>query len=212
MATLEHEHTLVGPAAARPADPHVFVSATGRRARLLRTVGIGAGVAALAWLAALAFALLGVGRLPGLIPGTKTLRPDPAAVRTPRAHAAVASPQREMPAAAQALRARRAMATTPPARTALATPPARTAVATTPRATGRVPTKAAAAPATVLVTPMAPATAPTKGWAKRGWTTPPGQVTPARQTPRGNGNGRDGAPGQSTTPPSASASHALTKG
>jgi hypothetical protein len=182
MATFEQEQPFVGRPLARPDDPHVFVSATGHRARLVRAVGIGAGVAALAWLTALGFALLGVGSLPGLVPGAKATRHGPTAVRT--THVVPAAPRLQV------------------TRSAVWAPSSRSATRE----------RHGAAPVTARAPASAPptTTAPTQGWAKHGWTAPPGQVQHAPTTPPGNGNGhgRDTAPGQSATPPGRSGSHA----
>jgi hypothetical protein len=189
MATLWNEQRLPGRAVARPSDPHVFFSVTGRRARLLQAAGVAVGLAALAWLAALGFALLGVGKLPGLVTGTKTPRPDPAAVRTPQARPAVS-----------ALRAGAEVNTSQ----------SRPAPATTHRPAVQVSTTPAAAPTTAPAAP--PVTAPTQGWAKHGSTAPPGQAKRTQQPSPGNGHGRDTAPGQSATPPGHSGSHTSAKG
>src|SRR5437660_10619550 len=69
MATVEYGNGTTRGPIERAGDPHVFAAATGRRAGVLRAVGIVAGVLALAWLAALALSLLGARTLPGLLPG-----------------------------------------------------------------------------------------------------------------------------------------------
>ena len=178
MATFEYGNL-------RTRDPHVFAAATGRRAGVLRAVGIIAGVLALAWLAALALSLLGAGTLPGLLPGAahrgvpRRLQ-SPAAVRKAPAPVTQEKPVR------------------PVART---THPATAAAS-------NVSSSHSAPVVTAPVTP-APAAAPQappsreQGWARRSCSAPPGQ------TRRGTGNGKKQA--DPKTPPAQSGSHVPPK-
>jgi hypothetical protein len=176
MATLEHELTRGGQA--RPRDHHVFVSADGRRRRALRAAGLVAGALALTWLVALGLALAGSTRLPGLPV------PDEKAVAAPHASAQLtqtAAPLRSLvrahvtparPATARRLQPRRAAPPPRPARPVLAIPPA-----------------TRAAPDTTSTS--SPAATPTQGWARRGWTAPPGRTRPIEPAPRGVGRSTD---------------------
>ncbi len=155
MATLEHEQVLCGRAA------HVFAAATGRRARVLRMTGIAAGVLAVGWLAALGLALFGAGAFPGALPGIKTHGPASAPshpVRSTPVRGAARVPG--FPAAGASSGIRRA-------------PPARTTAVSARRPVAPVAAAAPAAPAQ--------ASAPSgQGWARRGWTAPPGQTRRGR--------------------------------
>lgn len=192
MATLEHE--LTGQAIAPASDPHVFAAATGRRAGVLRVVGLAAGVLALAWLAALALSLLGAGSLPGLLPEA--------------AHG-VLSQRHESPPSG-----RPTPAPAPARQQQLVRPAAR--VVRSAAATTATAEKASASHSHAVVTaPVTPApAAPTpaqgsrgQGWARRGWSAPPGQ-THRSQPPAAHGKKQtDGT----KTPPGQSASHAPPK-
>ena len=165
MATLEHD-ALHGQRA-RPHERHVFASHDGRRQRFLRVAGIVAGALALAWLAALALALVGDSSLPVL--------PAPAAMRDAPARAASAPPRHS-----HAIR--RAASTPRP----LQAGPARVH----PASAARAARTAAPAPPTPAapVTPAAPAqtaVTPQRGWARRGRTAPPGQAKRNDPIPRG---------------------------
>jgi uncharacterized protein (DUF58 family) len=161
-------------------DPHVFAAATGRRAGVLRAVGIVAGVLALAWLAALALSLLGAGTLPGLLPGAAH-RGLPHRLQSPAAARKVPVPVRPKELA-------RPVARTAPPATATA------ANASYSHAGSVVTAPAAPAPAAA---PQAPPSRG-QGWAHRGWSAPPGQ------TRKGTGNGRKQA--DPATPPGQSGS------
>ena len=177
MATLEHEQLL--PRRAGVAHEHVFVSHDGRRQRILRAAGVVAGGLALVWLAALGLSLAGSTRLPGLsLQAAKHSVP----ARAPAQAVAPAPPA----AHARAL----ALAPTPrPAPTLRHVAPRRAAVhvAPTAAAPARVP-PAGHRVRTATVTPAHAATAPQRGWARRGWTAPPGQTR--RTDPGSRGSGR----------------------
>jgi hypothetical protein len=191
MATLEHEQPLLGgrPAAAR--DPHVFAAQTGRRARALQLAGLCVAMLSLAWIAALAVALLGAGALPGALPATKAPAPRPAVRAVGRV------PVRSIPGAAP----RRARAAS-----GREVPTAATAVSPA-RATARASATVASTHAPVVpAAPPPPPAAPRQGWARRGWTAPPGRVRPD-PSPRG-ADGRSAAAGDpSGTASGQSGSH-----
>jgi hypothetical protein len=173
----------------------VFVAADDRRARWLRYGGAFAVLLGCLWLAALAIGMLGIGHLPGLSLPSLVSRDDGA----PREHvrpnvnsSSPASPAADMP---QRPASRSAPTPTAKAKAVTQPPRSRRASATTVSPStpaGGVPD--AGPPADVApqpVTPQpAPAPAPTQqGWARRGYTTPPGEVrraeTPAPTTPPG---------------------------
>jgi hypothetical protein len=186
MTTLEQEQPFLGPAA----PEHVFASANGRRARFVRVAGGGAGVLAVAWLVALGLAILGAAGIPDTLRGAKSQAPAAARAtnraevfrRVVRTHRGALAPQ--APAAAPPRRHGQAPTTAPAARPAPGTAaPVKRSVASS----------AAVAPTAAVTT-----AAPRKGWARRGWTAPPGQ-TKTKPRPR-----RDGS---STDSPAANVSH-----
>jgi hypothetical protein len=193
MATLEHEQSLLGgrPAAAR--DPHVFAAQTGRRPRALQFAGLCGAMLSLAWIAALAFALLGAGALPGALPATKAGPAPRPAVRAVE-RAPVRSTRGVAPRRTRAASGREV-------------PTAATSVSTA-RATARASATVASTHAPVVpAAPPPPPAAPRQGWARRGWTAPPGRVKPD-PSPRG-ADGRSAAAGDpSGTAPGQSGSHA----
>jgi hypothetical protein len=195
MAAFEHEQPLLGgrPAAAR--DPHVFAAATRRRARALQLGALCAAVLSLAWIAALTVALLGADALPGALPAAKASpAPPPAPIGAPERAAA-----RSVPRAASGHRSpesrREIHAAAVPAAPAQATAQASTTVASP------------AAPVAPPAAPAAPPVAPRQGWARRGWTAPPGHVKPDRAPPRGGDGGSSAAGDVSGTTPDQSGSH-----
>jgi hypothetical protein len=184
MATLEHEQLGAGQAIAPTRESHVFAAATGRRAGVLRALGIAAGVLALAWLAALALSLLGAGSLPGLLPeavhrGLPQRHQSPSAGRTAPA------------------RVRQRLLARPAAR---AVHPATAAAS-----------KASSHSSSVVTAPVTPAPAASasrrQGWVRRGWSAPPGQMRRS-QPPAPQGKKQtDGT----KTPPGQSDSHVPPK-
>jgi hypothetical protein len=183
MATVEYGNRTTREPISPARDPHVFAAATGRRAGVLRAVGIVAGVLALAWLAALALSLLGAGTLPGLLPGA--------------AHRGL--PHRlQSPAAAR-------KAPVPVRQNELARPVDRTARPATATASN-VSSSPGASVVTTPVTPApaAPQAPPSRGqgWVRRGWSAPPGQ------TRKGTGSGKKADP---TMPPGQSGSNVPPK-
>jgi hypothetical protein len=181
MAAFEHE--------VRKA--YVFAASTGRRARALQVAGLCVAVVSLAWIAALAVALLGAGALPDALPAAKArAAPQPVPARAPARRIPGSAPRRARVAVRDEVRT--SAATVRPAR---ATAPAALTV-TSPRASVTAP----GAPP--------PPASPRQGWARRGWTAPPGQVKPDRTPPRG-ANGHGAAAGDpSGTTPGQSGSHA----
>jgi hypothetical protein len=196
MAAFEHEQPLLGGPTAVDPDPHVFAAPTRRRARALQLGALCAAVLSLAWIAALAVALLGYGALPGVLPAAKARRaPRPAPIGAPAGAAARSvSPAAPRSRSAPSSRAIRAAAV--PAVPAQATARASATVASP------------AAPVAPPAGPAAPPAAPRQGWARRGWTEPPGQMKPDQAPPRGDHGGSSAAGNVSGTAPGQSGSHA----
>jgi hypothetical protein len=188
MAAFEPEQPLIGgrPAAAR--DPHVFAAPTRRRARALQLGALCAAVLALAWIAALAVALLGADALPGAMPAAKASpAARPAPIGAPESTAARSVPDAASGHRSAALRHEIKVA---------AAPERATARAYVTVASPGAPVVPPAAP-----TPAAPPAAPRQGWARRGWTAPPGHVKPDRAPPhRGDGGSSAAAKASGTTP------------
>ena len=179
MAAFEHEVR----------EAYVFAAPTGRRARALQVAGLCVAMVSLAWIAALAVALLGAGAVPDALPAAKagSVRPPAPA----RAHQR--APARSMPGPAP----RRAIRTS-------------TAAVTPARATAQAPITVASPRASLAppAAPPPPPATPRQGWARRGWTAPPGRVKPDRAPTRGaNGHGA-AADDPSGTTPGQSGSHA----
>lgn len=184
MAAFEHEQPLLGGPTAADPDPHVFAAPTRRRARALQLGALCAAVLSLAWIAALAVALLGYGALPGVLPAAKAHRaPLPAPIGAP-AGAAARSVSRAAPRRSSAASHREIRAAAVPAVPAQATARASATVASP------------AAPVAPPAGPAAPPAAPRQGWARRGWTAPPGHVKPDGSSSAG-GNVSGTTPGQS---------------
>jgi hypothetical protein len=194
MATLEHEQLLPG-ARAGVADEHVFVSHDGRRQRIVRAASLVAGGLALVWLAALGLALAGSTRLPGLpLPAAKESVPAPAPAQVvapvpsaPRARAHAPAPTRPAPVVRPIVERPATVHLAP--RMASAPAPAAPAVH-----------RSRAAAVTPAPPPAPAATAPQRGWERRGWTAPPGQTRRTDPASRGSGHSSDaGASGTTTT-------------
>jgi hypothetical protein len=194
MATFEQEQPLLGDPAAR--DSHVFAAATGRRARALRLTGFLVAMLSLAWIGALAVALLGAGALPDALPAAKARpTPRPEVLRTPDN----AQARRTLTAAPH--RAARASGREVGTATAAVVQAGSTSHAP---ATPAAP-RASATPA--VPPPAPPPAAPQQGWAKRGWTAPPGRVKPDRAPAHGTGGTSGVADDSSATAPGQSGSH-----
>jgi hypothetical protein len=176
MATLEHEQLIRGGRARSP-EAHVFVYHGGRRQRVLRGAGIVAGALALVWLVALGLAMAGSTRLPGLpLLGGKR-------VAARHALALATSAPKHSQVRVQATRAR---TVTPrlgkPRRGGAASSPVGS-TASAPAISS--PTPAAPSASVTSTTPQVTAATPTRGWARRGLTTPLGQTKRNEPTPRG---------------------------
>jgi hypothetical protein len=199
MATLEHEQSLLTSPLGAAGDRHVFAAATRRRARALRLAGICVATLSLVWLGALALALLGAGALPGVLPAAK------AGSAAPR----VAAPREPALSAAQARVLRRAWGAQRSVTPAASERGFRTVVAVA-QAPARVRVVSAGARFTPPAAPPAPAAAG-QGWARHGWTAPPGRVKHDQAPPRGAG-GHSGAAASTRIPGGQSGAHARTRG
>jgi hypothetical protein len=186
MTTLEHEQPLVTARWPAASDPHVFAAANVRRARALRLTGICAGMLSLAWLGALAVALLGAGAVPGALPVAKARGPAPRSAPTPvlrhaQAQRVDARARRITPAAS-----RRTPQTAVPAHSPTQVASDLPATVTPPHAAVALPVPAPAASR--------------QGWVRRGWTARPGRVKREAAPHRSGGKSGDAgatAPGQS---------------
>ena len=170
MTTLE---TKVEPATAH-ADEAVFVAHNGRRARRLRNVAIVVGVFAILWIVGLGIGMLGFGSLPGvgLVKGAR------ADSRTP----APASPVTARQATARSLAAEARAVRRISARIAnahgVATATARRAARVSKNSHRPVVTP----PVAATQTPVNPARR-TRGWARKGYPAPRGQLRRAAPPP-----------------------------
>jgi len=198
MATLEHEQPLLRGPQRAAADRHVFAAATGRRAYALRLAGICVATLSLVWLGALAIALLGAGALPGVLPAAKARSVAPRAA-APRVWAPRAAPARVL---------RRDWGAQRSVRPAVPGSGLRTAVAVAV-APARVRVASARAPVTPPAAPPAPAAAG-QGWARHGWTAPPGRVKHDEAPPRGAGGHSGDAVDSPRTSGGQSGAHART--
>ena len=162
----------------------MFAADDGRRARVVRLAGLGTAALALVWLAALGVAMLGAERLPGVsLPSVEQIhRVSDAAIRQ---RPPFVQPSARRPAARMAAprpgrsERERLSAQTRPVQRAAPTP----AILESP--------EPAAPPPVVHPAPLAPAPAqtqspPQQGWARRGWTAPPGQAKQDESVPRGH--------------------------
>ena len=174
MATLEHEQICGGRE--RLPEAHVFVSPGGRRQRVLRSAGVVAGALALVWLVALGLAMAGSTRLPDLplLEGKRVAARDTLA-------AATSAPKHSQ----IRVRAARATAVTPRHGKQRHGGAASSPVESTAPATAiSYPTPAAPSASVTSTTPQVTASPLTRGWARRGLTTPPGQTKRNEPTPR----------------------------
>jgi hypothetical protein len=195
MATLEHEQPLLTAPHRAAGDRHVFAAATGRRASALRLAGICVATVSLVWLGALAFALLGAGAIPGVLPVAKARNAAPRAA-TPRVPAPRAAPARVL---RRASGTRRRLTPAAPGELRTAVAPA--------QAPAHMRVVSARAPVTSPAAAPVPA-APRQGWARHGWTAPPGRVKRDQAPPRAVGGQRGNAVDPSQTPGGQSGSHA----
>ena len=197
MATLDHEQPLpTGPQRAA-GDRHVFAAATVRRAHALRLAGICVATLSVVWLGALAIALLGASAVPGVLPAAKARDVAPRAA-APRVRAPRAAPARVL---RRAWGAQRSVTPVAPGREL------RTAVAVA-QAPARVRVVSARAPVTPPAAPPAPVAG--QGWARHGWTAPPGRVKHDQAPPRGAGGHSGDALESTRTSGGQSGAHART--
>jgi hypothetical protein len=157
------------------ADEPVFVARDGRRARRLRIAGIVAGVLAIVWVVGLGVGMVGFGSLPGvaLVKGAGARHhsaPLQAAVPDASRHAS-----RVLAADVEVVRQH--VNETATAHRAAAVVGKRRAAA---RRAARAP--AATPPAAAAPAPVNPA-APTRGWSRKGYSAPRGQVRKAAPPP-----------------------------
>jgi hypothetical protein len=170
MTTLETKFE----SATAHADEAVFVALDGRRARRLRNAAIVVGVLAILWIVGLGVGMLGFGSLPGvaLVKGARADSRPPAPTPSLTAKAATA---RSLAAEAKAVRlisariasAQRA-ATATTRRSAPVSKASRRPVATPPAAATQAPVNPALR---------------TRGWARKGYQAPRGQLRKAAPPP-----------------------------
>jgi len=163
------------------AERPVFVASDDRRARRLRYAAALAVVLACAWLVALAFGMLGIGRLPGLsLPVIAH-----GAEKAPAAKTAVVTSKSAADVPGSSATTARSAAAPTLSHAARTGPSSAAALTSGPKArTKRHPTKAkvtSKAPTTAVRTApaAAPATPPRQGWARRGLSAPPGRAAHA---------------------------------
>ena len=154
-------------------DEAVFVARDGRRARRLRNVAVLAGVLAIVWIVGLGVGMLGFGSLPGvaLVKGARadSRKPAPApsvAAKRATARSLAAEARAARRISARLARTDRAAATT--ARRAAGSKVSHRPVLTPPAAATQ--------------TPVNP-TARTRGWARKGYQAPRGQLRRAAPPP-----------------------------
>ena len=155
-------------------DEAVFVARDGRRARRLRNAAIVAGVLAILWIVGLGVGMLGFGSLPGvaLVKGARADSRTPAPTPSLTAKAATA---RSLAAEAKAVR--RISARIASAHGAV-TATARRAAPVSKASRRPVVTP----PAAATLTPVNPALR-TRGWARKGYQAPRGQLRKAAPPP-----------------------------
>jgi hypothetical protein len=167
MATLEIQREQIPHA-----DEAVFVAYDGRRARRLRNLALVAGVLAVLWIVGLAVGMLGFGSLPGvaLVKGAQR--------HSPRHAEPVASANAQRVASrllvADVRSVRREVARQTAARRAVAIGATRRSLAKKPVRRSTVTPPAAQAQASV-----GPAAQRTRGWSRKGYAAPRGQIRKA---------------------------------
>jgi hypothetical protein len=199
MATVRLEQPLLPGPQRAAGDRYVFAAATGRRAHALRLAGICVATLSLAWLGALAIALLGAGAVPGVLPAAKAGSVAPRAA-APRVRAPRAAPA---PVLRRAWGAQRRVTPAAPGRGL------RTAVAV-----AQAPARGRVVSARAPVTPPAARPAPAmagQGWARHGWTVPPGRVKHDQAPPRAAGDHSGDAADTTRTSGGPSGTHARTR-
>jgi hypothetical protein len=174
------------------ADHPVFVAGDGRRARRLRHAAVVVGVLAALWIVGLGVGTLGFGSLPGvaLVKGAREdSRPAPAPA-APAPAAGDRAGRSLLSADVSSVRRDTAQRAAADAR--------RSANGSSTRHSARATRRAAHAPATAP-TPVNPAQR-TRGWARKGYAAPRGQLRKAAPSPpRATSRGR--RVGQTTTTP-----------
>jgi hypothetical protein len=169
MAALEtkHEQTTL------PGDDAVFVARDGRRARRLRNAAVAAGVLAILWVVGLIVGILGFGSLPGvaLVKGVASHARPAEASALPAADPEVS---RLLVADHNAVRHRAGTSTSH--RTASVGARHRSSTRKRPRRPAATP------PAANAQTPVNPSTR-TRGWSRKGYSAPRGQVRKAAPPP-----------------------------
>lgn len=168
MTTLETKVAKPAP----DADNAVFVARDGRRARRLRNAAIAVGVLAILWVVGLGVGMIGFGSLPGvpLVKGAQHhSAPAQAVVPAAARHAS-----RVLAADVEVVR--RQANRTPMHRAAVAVAKRRAAA----RRAARAP--AATPPAAAAQAPVNPA-ARTRGWSRKGYSAPRGQLRKATPPP-----------------------------
>ena len=155
-------------------DEGVFVARDGRRARRLRNAAILAGVLAILWIVGLAVGMLGFGSLPGvaLVKGARADSRTPAPTASVTAKRALA---RSVAVEAKALRRISA-------RIASAHGVATTTARGTPSVSKASHRRVVTPPAAATQTPVNPAVR-TRGWARKGYQAPRGQLRRAAPPP-----------------------------
>ncbi|HKB20929.1 MAG TPA: hypothetical protein VKC65_07930 [Gaiellaceae bacterium] len=192
------------PRTRTPADHPVFVAGDGRRARRLRNAAIVVGVVAALWLVGLGVGMVGLGSLPG-IGLVKGARVDSRLAEVPSALAAKVEGERPLPVTAHATSIRRQSTRSATARRAASRAAARHS---------RKAKRASRPPA--VVPPPTDAQAPanparrTRGWARRGYAAPRGQLRRGAPPPAPPVTSRGRRVGQTppATPPPAPAGQA----
>jgi hypothetical protein len=181
-----------------PADHPVFVAHDGRRARRLRHAAVVVGVLAALWIVGLGVGMLGFGSLPG-VALVKGARKDSRPAQAPAAPAPAAGDR----AAGRLLSADMSSIRSDRSGTAGVR---RSANGSSTRHSARTARRASHAPAT---TPAATTPAPvnpaqrTRGWARKGYAAPRGQLRKAAPPPPPASSGGRRV-GQTNTPPAVS--------
>ena len=184
MATLEQRNLILARRLPPPREEHVFAADDGRRARLMRLAGLGTAALSLVWLAALGLAMLGAERLPGVSPSSvkQVRRVSDAATTEGSPFVQPPAGRPVVPTAAPRLeRFDSQRLSTQAGRMQRAAP--RPAIPSTPAPAGPPP---AAHPAPLAPAPAQAPSPPQRGWARRGWTAPPGQAKRDESVPRGH--------------------------
>jgi hypothetical protein len=196
MAVLEQEHGILGPRPRSPIERNVFAADGARRTWLLRLAGLGTAALSFVWLAALGVAMLGAGRLPD-VPLSDAQVPRVSEATT-NEESLFARPGRPVPqSAVTALSLSRALRASAQAAAERAPGPA-----VLPKA-DPLPSEPAR--------PPEPSTSH-QGWARRGWTAPPGQAKRHEPVPRGRSAHTDSATTNTTATTKQGSPHGPKKG